>query len=149
MATMSLTKVLSFSASHRLTNPALSETRNRALYGPCHRSHRYDYSLEVAVRGRVDENGMVMDAAVLEDTIRTAVLDLVDHRDLGRDVPALQGLVSTGENLARAIFDLVGAALPPGRLWRETLVKTENNRYECGPGVAAPAAPGRGWCRAG
>ena len=39
------------------------------------------------MRGPVDENGM--DAAVLEDTIRTAVLDLVAHHDLGRDVPAL------------------------------------------------------------
>jgi len=64
------------------------------------------------VRGPVDENGM--DAAVLEDTIRTAVLDLVDHRDLGRDVPALQGLVSTGENLARAFFDLLGGLCPRG-----------------------------------
>ena len=69
------------------------------------------------MRGPVDENGM--DAAVLEDTIRTAVLDLVDHRDLGRDVPALQGLVSTGENLARAFFDLLGGSAPGAVLARD------------------------------
>ena len=69
------------------------------------------------MRGPVDENGM--DAAVLEDTIRTAVLDLVDHRDLGRDVPALQGLVSTGENLARAFFDLLGGSAPGAALARD------------------------------
>jgi 6-pyruvoyl-tetrahydropterin synthase len=84
MATMSLTKVLSFSASHRLTNPALSETPNRALYGPCHRCHGHDDSLEVTVR-RQERHG----CRLLEDTIRTAVLDLVAHHDLGRDVPAL------------------------------------------------------------
>jgi 6-pyruvoyltetrahydropterin/6-carboxytetrahydropterin synthase len=140
MATMELTKVLRFAAAHRLVNPALSPEDNAALYGPCARRHGHNYALEATVRGAVaPEDGMVMDAAVLADAMRRAVIDLVDHRDLERDVPALAGAITTGETLAAAFFRLLAAALPPGRLVRVAVVETENNRFEC----AAPGAVGR------
>jgi 6-pyruvoyl-tetrahydropterin synthase len=72
---------------------------------------------------------MVMDAAALERAMRTAV-DLVDHRDLARDVPALAGAITTGENLAVAFYRMIERALPPGRLVRVAVVETENNRFE-------------------
>ena len=45
-----------FSASHRLHSPALSEERNREVYGKCNHpfGHGHNYVLEVAVRGPVD-----------------------------------------------------------------------------------------------
>jgi 6-pyruvoyltetrahydropterin/6-carboxytetrahydropterin synthase len=130
MATMELTKILRFSAAHRLASSALSEAENRRLYGPCFRSHGHNYALEATVRGAVDEDGMVMDAAALEQAMRNAVVDLVDHRDLARDVPALAGVVSTGENLAVAFYRMIERALPPGRLVRVAVVETDNNRFE-------------------
>lgn len=133
---MALTKVLSFAAAHQLASPALSEAENQMLYGPCSRSHGHNYALEVTVRGPVDEHGMVIDAALLERAMRTAVVDLVDHRRLDGDVPALRGIVTTGENLAATFFHFLESALPPGRLWRVALAETENNRFECGPGAA-------------
>ncbi len=129
MATMELTKVLRFSAAHRLTSPALSRAENRRLYGACVRGHGHNYALEATVRGVVDRDGMVMDAAVLEQAMRT-VVDLVDHRDLTRDVPALAGTVTTGENLAATFYRMIDRALPPGRLVRVAVVETENNRFE-------------------
>jgi 6-pyruvoyltetrahydropterin/6-carboxytetrahydropterin synthase len=127
---MTLTKVLHFAAAHRLASPALSEAENRAVYGQCVRGHGHNYALEVTVRGRVGADGMVMDAALLEHIMRRVVVDVVDHRDLDRDVPALAGIPSTGENLARAFFRMLRAELPPGRLVRVALVETENNRFE-------------------
>jgi len=129
MATMELTKVLRFSAAHRLTSPALSRAENRRLYGACVRGHGHNYALEATVRGVVDRDGMVMDAAVLEQAMRT-VVDLVDHRDLTRDVPALAGTVTTGENLAATFYRMIDRALPAGRLVRVAVVETENNRFE-------------------
>jgi 6-pyruvoyltetrahydropterin/6-carboxytetrahydropterin synthase len=129
MATMELTKILRFSAAHRLASPALSRAENRRLYGPCFRGHGHNYALEATVRGVVDADGMVMDAAVLEQAMRT-VVDLVDHRDLTRDVPALAGTVSTGENLAATFYGMIDRALPPGSLVRVAVVETENNRFE-------------------
>ena len=130
MATMELTKVLRFAAAHRLASPALSRAENRRLYGPCVRGHGHNYGLEATVRGVVDADGMVMDAAVLEQAMRTAVVDLVDHRDLARDVPALAGTVTTGDNLAAAFYRMIERALPAGRLVRVAVVETENNRFE-------------------
>src|SRR5262245_26243919 len=101
---MTLTKVVEFSAAHRLANPASTERENRDRYGPCSRRHGHDYRLEVTVRGPVDGSGMVMDVAVLEDAMRSAVLELVDHRDLDLEVPALEGLVTSGENLVTTFF---------------------------------------------
>lgn len=129
MATMELTKILHFSAAHRLTSSALSRAENRRLYGACVRGHGHNYALEATVRGVVDRDGMVMDAAVLEQAMRT-VVDLVDHRDLTRDVPALAGTVTTGENLAATFYRMIDGALPPNRLVRVAVVETENNRFE-------------------
>jgi 6-pyruvoyltetrahydropterin/6-carboxytetrahydropterin synthase len=128
---MELTKILHFSAAHRLANPALSPRENRRVYGPCARRHGHNYALEATVRGVVDADGMVMDTAVLERAMRTAVLDLVDHRDLARDVPTLAGTVTTGENLAVAFHRMIAQALPPGRIVRVAVVEKENNRFEC------------------
>jgi 6-pyruvoyltetrahydropterin/6-carboxytetrahydropterin synthase len=133
MATMAMTKRLTFAAAHRLTSSGLSDAENRATYGQCVRGHGHNYALEVTVRGPVEPDGMVMDAGLLEWAMRAAVVDLVDHRDLDRDVPALQGLVTTGENLALAFYRLLERALPAGRLWRVAVVETENNRFEYGP----------------
>ena len=130
MPTMELTKALRFSAAHRLASPTLSPAENRRRYGPCFRRHGHNYTLEATVRGAVGADGMVMDVLVLEQAMRTAVVDLVDHRDLGRDVPALAGTVTTGENLAAAFYRMIERALPAGRLVRVAVGETENNRFE-------------------
>jgi len=129
VATMELTKIMRFSAAHRLASPRLSTAENRRRYGPCSRLHGHNYALEVTVRGPVDADGMVMDLTVLERAMR-AVIDLVDHRDLGRAVPVLAGTVTTGENLAAEFYGILDRALPPGRLTRVAVVETENNRFE-------------------
>lgn len=131
---VTLTRTFHFSAGHRLASPALSEEENRGLYGPCFRPHGHNYLLEVTVGGRVDpRTGMAADLAALESAVRRAVLDLVDHRDLDADVPALASLITTGENLARAFWGLLSHALPAGSLRRVAVVETANNTFEyCG-----------------
>lgn len=127
-----LTRRFDFSAGHRLVSPRLSEAENRAVYGQCSRPHGHNYGLEVTVKGEVGADGMVVDLEALERTVREAVLALVDHRDLDGDVPALAGVITTGENLAAAFFRMLEAKLPPGTLHRVTLVETQNNRFEVG-----------------
>jgi 6-pyruvoyl-tetrahydropterin synthase len=58
------------------------------------------------------------------------VLDRVDHYDLSATVPALAGVITTGENLARVFYQWLEAALPPGVLRRVTVVETANNVFE-------------------
>jgi hypothetical protein len=57
------------------------------------------------------------------------VLDRVDHQTL-EAVPALAGVISTGEGLARAFWRSLAGALPPGVLARVAVVETAKNRFE-------------------
>lgn len=128
---LTLTRTFHFSAGHRLAHPALGAEENRALYGPCFRPHGHNYLVEVTVGGRIDpRTGMAADLSGLDSAVRRAVLDLVDHRDLNADVPALAGVITTGENLARAFWRLLEAALPAGRLRGVAVVETANNTFE-------------------
>ena len=77
----------------------------------------------------------LLSADELDRVMRRTVIDLVDHHDLDEDVPALRGVVSSGENLAVTFYRLLEPALPPGRLHRVAVVETENNRFEHGPGT--------------
>jgi 6-pyruvoyltetrahydropterin/6-carboxytetrahydropterin synthase len=139
---LTLTRTFHFSAGHRLASPALGEAENRRLYGPCFRPHGHNYLLEVTVGGRLDPvTGMAVDLEALDAAVRRTVLDLVDHRTLEADVPALEGTITTGENLARAFWRMLSAALPPGILRRVAVVETANNTFEYEGEVSDGATP--------
>jgi len=127
---LELTRVYHFSAGHRLVNPGLSREANAALYGPCHRPHGHNYYLEVTVAGRPDRvTGMAVDLEQIDGVVRERVLEHVDHRTL-EEVPALAGVVTTGEGLARAFWRLLAPAIPACALRRVTVVETAKNRFQ-------------------
>ena len=127
--TVALTRVYHFSAGHRLANPALAADVNAALYGPCARPHGHNYYLEVTVSGRPDPvSGMAVDLERLDATVARAVIGEVDHRTL-EDVPALDGVITTGEGLARAFWRILRRALPDVALRRVQVVETAKNRF--------------------
>jgi len=134
MSVFAVTRAYHFSAAHRLANPALPDARNAELYGQCFRQHGHNYLLEVTVSGALDPaTGMSVDIGVIDEVVKRTVLDRVDHYDLSATVPALAGVVTTGENLARTFWDWLEHALPAGSLRRVTLVETANNVFEyCG-----------------
>jgi 6-pyruvoyltetrahydropterin/6-carboxytetrahydropterin synthase len=128
-----LTRVYHFSAAHCLANPALSPADNAALYGPCARLHGHNYYLEVTVAGVPDPTtGFAVDLVGLDRTVQRTLLDQVDHHRL-EDAPALAGVITTGEGLARAFWQTLHAALPAGTLQRVLVQETAKNRFEyCG-----------------
>ena len=48
-----------------------------------------------------------MDAGLLKTIVDRLVIDELDHKDLNRDVPWLEGRMTTSENTAQAIFDRI------------------------------------------
>lgn len=115
---VAITRREEFSASHRLHNPELSPEENRRLYGVCNNAngHGHNYEVEVTVRGLVHEQtGMVMNLADLMRLLRERVLPQIDHKHLNLDVPFLDGIIPTAENVAIA-------------LWRQ--IEPEVRRYE-------------------
>lgn len=125
-----VTRVYHFSAAHQLASAALSAADNLSLYGQCHRPHGHNYYLEVTVAGAPDaRTGMAVNLEALDGHVKRAVLDQVDHAKL-EDAPALAGVVTTGEGLARAFWRVLAPGLPTGRLTRVTVQETAKNRFE-------------------
>lgn len=125
-----ITRIYHFSAGHRLHSDALTAEDNARRYGMCARPHGHNYYLEVTMRGEPDPvTGMAIDLGLVDGVVETAVLDRVDHRSL-EDVPELAGVITTGERLAQAFWDLLAPALPSGALARVTVVETAKNRFE-------------------
>lgn len=128
-----VTRRVHFCAGHRLYDPSFSDDRNRAVYGACSNpnGHGHNYDLEVTVEGEVDPQvGYVMDLRELKALLGDAVVEDLDHANLNLDVPWLEGIIPTTENLAVAIWRRLegridGAALVSVRLW-----ETERNSVE-------------------
>jgi 6-pyruvoyltetrahydropterin/6-carboxytetrahydropterin synthase len=125
-----VTRVYHFSAAHRLANGALSVADNAALYGPCARTHGHNYYVEVTVAGCPHPlTGMAVDLGEVDRAVSAALLEAVDHQLL-EEVPFLEGVITTGENLARAFWDRLGPALPAADLTRVVVQETAKNRFE-------------------
>jgi 6-pyruvoyl-tetrahydropterin synthase len=74
--------------------------------------------------------GMAVDLAALDERVERLVLDEVDHHKL-EDAPALSGVITTGESLARAFWRILApAVVPAGSLRRVSVVETAKNRFE-------------------
>lgn len=127
----SVTVKLYFEAAHRLHNPAQSDQWNREIYGKCNNphGHGHNYTLEVTVEGPVDRTiGYLIDMKILKDILRERIIDEVDHRFLNIEVPWLEGIIPSAENLAQVFFDRVAGRLPEGiKLSRVTVHETDRN----------------------
>lgn len=133
MPTARVTRRVHFSAGHRLHNPSFDEERNRETYGLCNRpnGHGHNYDLEVTVEGEIDpETGFVMDLKRLKALLGRSVLADLDHANLNLDVPWLDGIIPTTENLAVAIWGQLDGDLGPVRLVSVRLWETERNMVE-------------------
>jgi 6-pyruvoyltetrahydropterin/6-carboxytetrahydropterin synthase len=133
MPIVRVTRRLHFSAGHRLHNPNLSNEENREIYGLCNNpsGHGHNYGLEVTVRGEVDpRTGYVFDLKRLKKTVEEVVLEDVDHANLNADVPWLEGVIPTAENIAVQIWRRLADVLPSGMLERVVVSESERNLVE-------------------
>lgn len=122
-----------FSASHRLTNPELSDEENDAIYDKCNNlyGHGHNYILEVIVAGEVNpKTGYVIDLKKLKRIVREKVISKVDHRHFNFDVEFMKGKIPTVENIAIGIWKLLENEINEGELYSVKLYETENNYVE-------------------
>jgi 6-pyruvoyltetrahydropterin/6-carboxytetrahydropterin synthase len=134
MGEVRVTRRVHFCAAHRLGREEWSEERNRAVFGDCANPnwHGHNYELDVTVAGPIDpETGFVYDLKSLRELVEGSVLADLDHRNLNVDVPWLQGVNPTTENLVVAIWSrLSGSLSAPVRLVRLVLWETPRNYVE-------------------
>jgi 6-pyruvoyltetrahydropterin/6-carboxytetrahydropterin synthase len=123
-----------FCAAHRLDSPELSPEENARIYGPCNNLHGHNYAVEVGVVGPVSpRTGMVMNLTDLMALLREKLILEVDHKNLNSDVPFLEGVIPTAENLAVAFWDRLETEIETFegcRLHRIRLFESRSNVVE-------------------
>ncbi|KAJ3607435.1 hypothetical protein NHX12_024486 [Muraenolepis orangiensis] len=125
-----LTRVQSFSASHRLHSVELSDEENKSVFGKCNNpnGHGHNYRAEVTVRGKINRaTGMVINLTDLKSCIEEVIMGPLDHKNLDQDVPYFANVVSTTENLAVYIWDNLAKVLPVGELYEVKIYETDKN----------------------
>ena len=71
---------------------------------------------------------MVINISDLKDYINRSVMDVLDHKNLDKDVPYFKDRVSTTENVAIFIWESLKQALPEPSLLHEVKVyETDKN----------------------
>jgi 6-pyruvoyltetrahydropterin/6-carboxytetrahydropterin synthase len=88
------------------------------------------------VSGKIDDtSGYVLDLKQLSDVINQQIIQHVDHRNLNTDVPWLDGLIPTAENLAVTFWERLQSELPAGSLRSVRVSETDKNWAEVGDHV--------------
>lgn len=112
------TRRFAFAAGHRYWVERWSPEENERVFGRLTAPHGHNYTLEVTVRGPIDERtGMVVDLGELKRVVEETVVERFDHADLNAD-PVFRGRIPTTENVAIAVWELVVSKLGPDRLWQ-------------------------------
>lgn len=128
----SITQTYTFCAAHRLHSEELPDDLNQQIFGKCNNlhGHGHNYTILVTVQGELDPcTGQITDPEALDRLVKSHIIDRFDHQHLNFD-PAFAQLTTTGENLARLIWNLLVDRLPSGQLEKIGVIETRDNFFE-------------------
>jgi 6-pyruvoyltetrahydropterin/6-carboxytetrahydropterin synthase len=130
-----ITRRETFNAAHKLWHPDWSEEKNEEVFGKCSNKnwHGHNFVLYVTVKGIPSlDTGFVINLKELSRILKKEVIESLDHKNLNLDVPFMEGILASTENLAIQIWDriLQPIADAGGELAKIKLVETENNFVE-------------------
>ena len=131
---VSLSRIYTFSAAHRLHSAALSDMANRQVYDKCNNlyGHGHDYTLEVTVSGTPHpQTGFIIPLQELDKAV-LSVLKQLDYRYLDKEVEYFRNVITTGENIIRFLWREIDNRMPGGTLHHLKLWETNNNYFEIG-----------------
>jgi 6-pyruvoyltetrahydropterin/6-carboxytetrahydropterin synthase len=135
MKTVYITRRETFNAAHKLWRAEWSNEKNQEVFGKCsnHNWHGHNFQLYITVKGVPHpETGFVMNLKVLSVLVREHIIEALDHKNLNLDVPFLEGIMASTENLAIAIWDILDPLVQEhgGEMAKIKLIETENNFVE-------------------
>lgn len=93
--------------------------------------HGHNYTIEVTVAGIPDPlTGYVIDLKKLALLMDECIIDKVDHKHLNYDVPELQGIIPTAENLSLVFWQILAPKIKDGELHSIKVFESDNNFAE-------------------
>jgi 6-pyruvoyltetrahydropterin/6-carboxytetrahydropterin synthase len=136
----SLTRTVSFHATHRYYRPEWTESRNREVFGSLADppGHAHDYQCAVTVGGPVSESGMLLDLAFLDRILSEEVLQPFEGKHLNLDVPAFAygRTLPTCEAIATYLFPRIAARLPRDIVLERVRIMEDPSLYADCTGLA-------------
>lgn len=135
MKTVYITRREQFNAAHKLWREEWSDEKNEEIFGRCSNKnwHGHNFELYITVKGIPDEKtGFVIDFKILSKLIKNEVIDVLDHKNLNLDIPFLEGIMTTTENVIIKIWERLYPKIKEigGELVKIKLAETGNNFVE-------------------
>jgi 6-pyruvoyltetrahydropterin/6-carboxytetrahydropterin synthase len=128
MSTAYLTKRVMFSAMHELRSPHLSDAENREVFGKCYGTHGHNYYVEATVKGTINsKSGLICDRDYFDDVLSRDVVNRFSGKHMNKIFAS-----TTGEDLAREIFNDLKEKLKPLQLVCVRLQETPKNFFTWG-----------------
>lgn len=117
MPTSYLTRIVEFTASHRIRRGDWTQERNEAEFGKAAADHGHRYECRVTVKGPLAaEVGGVMSLAALDALLAAEVTERLEGRSINAALPEFAdgGRLATGEALAVYLWERLASRLPRG-----------------------------------
>ena len=135
LKTVYITRRETFNAAHKLYRPDWSDEKNHEVFGKCSNAnwHGHNFTIYVTVKGVPSpDTGFVINLKDLSQIIKDYVVEPMDHKNLNLDVPFLEGLLASTENVVIQVWDQIKPHIERagGELVKIKLVETENNFVE-------------------
>ncbi len=124
-----LTRREHFNGAHRLFNPNWTEEQNDSVFGKCANKnwHGHNFDVFVTVKGQPDpDTGFIMNAHELSRIMKREIVDRLDHKNFNLDVPELQNVLPSTENIVTQIWKWLTPHITSCQLHSIRLVETEN-----------------------
>jgi 6-pyruvoyltetrahydropterin/6-carboxytetrahydropterin synthase len=112
-----LTRIVEFTATHRIRRADWTPERNAAEFGKAAADHSHRYQCRVTVRGAlVAEAGGVMSLVALDALLAQEITERLDGRSINEAIPEFADgrRLATGEALALYLWERLAPRLPPG-----------------------------------
>jgi len=95
-----ITRRYTFCAAHQYWNNNWDESKNKQEFGPDIYVHGHNYTVEVTVAGKVNpENGFIINLNILDEIVNE-IINMLDHRQIEKDIDWFKGKQPSSENLS-------------------------------------------------
>jgi 6-pyruvoyl-tetrahydropterin synthase len=112
-----LTRIVGFTATHRIARADWTAEQNRATFARAAEDHAHDYQCRVTVKGSLDAGrGGIVNLEQLDAVLAREIRQRFDGRHINTDVPefAAGARLPTGEALSVYLWECLAGTLPPG-----------------------------------
>ena len=128
-----LTHQFEFSAAHRLHCDHLSDEENQVMFSKCNNpaGHGHNYVVEVSISQDISDQASRVGLDMIAETVKTLVIDKLDHKHLNVDIDYFATVNPTVENISAAIFDWLNGQFGSAKLQAVKVFETPKTWAEC------------------